>query len=630
MNDHYRGVDIIFAIIGCKTPPILPLRQELNSNGFETVYNAKGVGEAVLEKEMRKKEEELLKKIKTIERKLESKKSYKRSKKKKRAMQTIRNLRGALEKKCMKGITYEMYLKELNLLRDQTYMWEDVEDSETTYLIRKTQSRDACEFHQVERKVDELSHQQIEHEFRSAIECMSEGDFNSVDRSSNDSSSMISMSSFGDSCNDDSSLESRVKAEELEEESDTSSQSAWDDVRLDDVLSVSTKETALTESTLSASNVHRRLPSSTSSPKSIRSTVDRVQDVKPTVHDNLTKARLLIDKAKTMKLSFSDDSSSTTSSNTTDVQTSTNDSLEQNVAQKEITLKELATDIGMSNNPRYHLIVSEGCYLSHCVLVTRSLKGLEHIISFSYIPCIWNPAETNYQIDNSMAPDTSCWSIAQNAEKNYNLKDFDAFKSIFMNEHEGLRVPILWDSESKVVLSRSANDIMRIMNFDFNQVARRPDLNLYPQEGKIDVIEVDRWLEEELCVGIHRCGQSTCQDEYNRSVASVTEIIDKIEIIIKRNGFICGGSLTAPDVRLFCILIRFDEIYRFLFKINTRRVSEMTSLMEYLRDIYNSAGVKTVSDLSAMKEKYFQVGLAKNDEFVVPRGGDFLKLLEEK
>jgi hypothetical protein len=40
-------VDIIFTITGRSKPPTLPLREELNSNGFETVYNGKGFTESV-------------------------------------------------------------------------------------------------------------------------------------------------------------------------------------------------------------------------------------------------------------------------------------------------------------------------------------------------------------------------------------------------------------------------------------------------------------------------------------------------------------------------------------------------------------------------------------------------------
>lgn len=40
-------VDIIFTITGRSRPPTLPLREELNSNGFETVYNGKGFTESM-------------------------------------------------------------------------------------------------------------------------------------------------------------------------------------------------------------------------------------------------------------------------------------------------------------------------------------------------------------------------------------------------------------------------------------------------------------------------------------------------------------------------------------------------------------------------------------------------------
>ena len=57
------NVDIMYSIVGGLEPPELPLRQELNTQGIEMVYNAKGVGNMVVCKQQHRREAFLLKNI---------------------------------------------------------------------------------------------------------------------------------------------------------------------------------------------------------------------------------------------------------------------------------------------------------------------------------------------------------------------------------------------------------------------------------------------------------------------------------------------------------------------------------------------------------------------------------------
>jgi putative glutathione S-transferase len=101
-----------------------------------------------------------------------------------------------------------------------------------------------------------------------------------------------------------------------------------------------------------------------------------------------------------------------------------------------------------------------------------------------------------------------------------------------------------------------------------------------------------------------------------------------VEEIVTKRGFLVGDEMTALDVKLFVFLIRFDEIYRVLFKTNTRRVSSMTGLMEYVKDIYHVKGIKDSCDFVTMKKQYFGAN-AHDRVYIIPRGGMFLKLLLE-
>lgn len=611
MQPDPKEVDIVFAITGCKKSPSLPLREELNSNGFEMIHNAKGVGEAAVEKEKRKKEKELLKKIKSIERKLERKRSYRGSKVKTCAMDSIRELRVKLEHSTT-GITYEVYLEELRLR-------QGTQKSDQTVFSSKAIEENRSVHNSYSEKSSLTHTHHIENQFNSALECMSESDFYSLGRSSNDSS-IISMSSFGD-------LNSEGRSEDLYEEMDDSDENRSDikpmrnGVKVD-AGSISTKATVVTESTVSASNVHHSSKSQHEDSNMTSNSV-RFKDLKPTTQDNISKARLLIDQAKNMHLSFSGESNSVASSGITDDQFSTDDISEEGTKHSDIFEGPVLSSFAMDPN-RYHLFVYGACQWSHRVLVTLAVKGLEKLISVTYVPCYWDPLRFDEPIDRLQIRDTSCWSIStDNSSVDYS-NEFSNFVSHRMHD-SGIKVPVLWDSRRKIIISDEANEIMRILNSEFNAVALRPEIDLYQSKGDADINSIDNWLDQEFCVAIYRCSQSTCQAEYSDAIDVVNEILDKVEKIVKRYGFLCGDSLTAPDIRLFCILMRFDEVYRVLFKMNSRRISDMPDLMEYIRDIYNIDRVKDVCNMNIIKKGYFE---AQGQSYIVPRGGIFMKTLQ--
>jgi putative glutathione S-transferase len=278
---------------------------------------------------------------------------------------------------------------------------------------------------------------------------------------------------------------------------------------------------------------------------------------------------------------------------------------------------------------RYHLFVCRACPWSHRTLVVRTLKGLEEIIGVSYLECSWKP-RAHSDIATKINPDSdvSFWSVEDISGDEHD-EVFQAFKEIYLKQNNKVtRVPILWDDRTKTVLGKSSTEIMWILNFDFNKWAKQPKINLFPPAKKLEHDEINRWLHRSLFAGVYRCGLATNQRQYDEAIQDFTDALDSVEEIVTKNGFLVGDEMTASDVRLFVVLIRLDEIYRVLFKTNTRRVSSMAGLMEYVKDIYNVKGMKDTCDFISMKRQYFGVN-SKGRDSIIPRGGIFIKLLED-
>jgi putative glutathione S-transferase len=99
--------------------------------------------------------------------------------------------------------------------------------------------------------------------------------------------------------------------------------------------------------------------------------------------------------------------------------------------------------------------------------------------------------------------------------------------------------------------------------------------------------------------------------------------------ILQTQRYIAGDKLTLSDVRLFVTLVRFDEVYNNYFKTNTRTVQQTPAILEYCREIYQLLGVKETIYMDQIKAHYYTSHPHLNKFSIIPRGPDFMSLLEK-
>ncbi len=66
--------------------------------------------------------------------------------------------------------------------------------------------------------------------------------------------------------------------------------------------------------------------------------------------------------------------------------------------------------------------------------------------------------------------------------------------------------------------------------------------------------------------------------------------------------------------------MRFDAVYAGHFKCNIRRIEDYENLSGYLRDLYQTPGVKETVNLRHIKEHYYRSHRTINPTGVVPVG----------
>ena len=177
--------------------------------------------------------------------------------------------------------------------------------------------------------------------------------------------------------------------------------------------------------------------------------------------------------------------------------------------------------------------------------------------------------------------------------------------------------------------SLRSSEIIKMLNSEFNEFAEYPDVDLYPEDLVKDIEAVNDWIYPTINNGVYRCGFATSQGAYDTAIDELTESFDRVEEILSRQRFIAGDKFTLADIRLFVTLLRFDEIYVVYFKTNTRSVASSPAILNYLRDIYQMPHVKGTVNMEQIKLHYFASHPNLNRWSIVPKGRDFVQLLEK-
>lgn len=259
---------------------------------------------------------------------------------------------------------------------------------------------------------------------------------------------------------------------------------------------------------------------------------------------------------------------------------------------------------------RYNLIVGMSCPWAHRTLVVRSLKELSEAISVTIV---------------SPSPLEGGWVFNQQYEGCRTLAEF---YNLAEPGYSGRStVPVLWDKETKTIVNNESAEII-VMLSEFNEFAKNPTLNLYPEELKE---KIDWWNEKiynSVNNGVYRCGFAQNQEAYNQVCDELFATLDEIDAALATNRYLCGDTVTLADIRLFTTLFRFDTAYHGLFKCNRRRIQDYQNLGPYLRDLYQIKGIADTCDLESVKKDYYGNLFPLNPGGIIPSGPDITYLLE--
>jgi glutathionyl-hydroquinone reductase len=258
---------------------------------------------------------------------------------------------------------------------------------------------------------------------------------------------------------------------------------------------------------------------------------------------------------------------------------------------------------------RYHLYVSWACPWAHRTIIVRRLKGLEQVIGMTVVDPI---------------RDERGWAFREGPGHSADpVNGFQFLAEAYLATNPSyagrVTVPVLWDKQTRTIVSNSDDDLMRMLNTEFNAFTKS-NLDLYPPQQRSEIDQLNDLIYENVNNGVYRAGFATTQRAYEKAAYSLFETLDDLEEILSRRRYLFGNLPLETDWRLFVTLIRFDPVYHGHFKCNIRRIVDYPNLFGYLRDLYQLDGIADTVNFDHIKRHYYFTHDDINPTRIVPVG----------
>lgn len=260
---------------------------------------------------------------------------------------------------------------------------------------------------------------------------------------------------------------------------------------------------------------------------------------------------------------------------------------------------------------RYHLYISLACPWAHRTLIVRKLKGLEDVIGLSVVHYLMldNGWEfKNESEDASCIPDT--------------INQFRYVKELYFQsdpDYNGrFTVPILYDTKTKRIVNNESSEIIRIFNAEFNEFAKNPTLDLYPESLRKEIDELNDFIYFGYNNGVYKAGFALTQEAHELNSKLVYETLIKLEEILAKGPFVLGDTFTETDIRLFTSAIRHDSVYFGHFKCNLIAIKDLPNVLKWMKMIYEKDGIGDTVDMGHIKKHYYMSHRHINPTAIVP------------
>jgi glutathionyl-hydroquinone reductase len=280
------------------------------------------------------------------------------------------------------------------------------------------------------------------------------------------------------------------------------------------------------------------------------------------------------------------------------------------VRQESVFRRRVTADQGSSlpaGAGRYHLYVCLCDPWSHRSVIARRLLGLENAIGISYLDPYRDHRGWAFT-GGDFVDDVNGFSFLA-----------EAYEATQPGYDARFSVPVLWDKDTRQIVSNESGEIMRMLETEFEALATR-DADLYPAPLREEIDALNETIYDNVNNGVYTAGFTTRQDIYEQAFEKLFATLAQLEERLSSSRYLTGDAPTEADWRLFVSLVRFDAVYHTLFKCNRRRIVDYPNLWGYTRDLYQQPLIAETVAMDQIKSHYYTTHEKVNPSRIVPLG----------
>ncbi len=261
---------------------------------------------------------------------------------------------------------------------------------------------------------------------------------------------------------------------------------------------------------------------------------------------------------------------------------------------------------------RYHVYVSYACPWANRIMIFYHLKQMQNVMTMSPLDSVmqdhgWEFGDYASGTHDPIFNAKYLYELYLKADPTYTGR---------------VTLPVLWDKVTNTIVNNDSAEIVRMMNSEFNKWLPN-SYDYCPPALKNEIDELNQFIYSNINDGVYHCGYAKSQQDYDLAFDALFSALDTIENRLRKQRYLIGNQLTESDWLLFPTLIRFDSVYYSNLKCNLKRIIDYPNLSGYLRDLYQTIGIKETVNINEIKKHYYSGHGKLNHVYIIPKGPEF-------
>ncbi len=251
------------------------------------------------------------------------------------------------------------------------------------------------------------------------------------------------------------------------------------------------------------------------------------------------------------------------------------------------------------NNENTYLLVGNSCPWCHRTLLIYKLKNLSKKVKVIFLEADINSGQ---------------WIFNEKFKGCETLHQF--YKKALRRNLFRSTLPLLFNFQNDQIniLSNESSEIVKFLNSIKGDTSQK---NLQISKCDQDLLEI---IHYDINNGVYKCGFARNQLSYEKASKNLFEALTKIEKKFDKNlgNWICGEDLTYADIYLFPTIIRWELIYRQLFKCTEQEISYFENIIKWRFRFFELNKVSETCFDSEWKKDYYKALFPLNPNQIIP------------